>query len=103
MVVVEKNGTTSTTTAETDLLAACGLNDAHWWGLSVSPASATCTVKVYKNFGGGEVLLLSGSATNAAPYVLEFDAETAKSIRVTGTMSAGTVNVTWGFRAKKGY
>lgn len=103
MIVVEQNGTTSTTTAETDLLATCGLADAHWWGLSVSPASGTCTVKVYKNFGGGAVLLLSGSATNAAPYVLEFDTETAKTIRITGTMDSGTVSVAWGFRAKKGW
>lgn len=100
MLVVDRGDTTSVSTAEADLLPTCALNGAKRWGLSVNPASGTCTVKVYKDFGTGLVLVISGSATHAAPYVLEFGWETANTIRVTGAMDAGTVAVTWSFLGK---
>lgn len=107
VVVAGRSGVSVTSGAEVDLLSTStdgvGLNGAVRWSLVVE-TTQDITVRVYKRAGSnaGFVILtaLTGTATSAAPKVIEFDAETALSLRVTGQATSTTASVNCDFTGR---
>lgn len=100
VVVAGRADVSVTSTGEVDLLSTSadgvGLNGAVRWCLAVETSEAI-TLRVYKRAGSncGFVLLSALTATVSAnsQATIEYDAETAFSLRVTGQATGTTASV----------